>query len=337
VALGAGFLVVAATPALAAWSAPHPVAPGQPPAAFSPVSLSCATATFCMAVDYNSGTASRWNGSAWSTPVVIVPGGGLSSVSCPSAGFCVAVDRAGDALTYADGTWRAPVKADAQNALGSVSCASRSFCVALDPQSAVVYDGTSWSAPHQLTSLMMSVSCPASTFCVAVDDNGDAFTYDGTMWSGPAADGVSASQVSCPAVGRCVVAGGDDTARLADGSWRAPVNVLQDPLWGFDGVSCVSASFCMATAAFDSGLNDFVPGMVEKWGGRGWEASAHDQYALTAVSCTSTSFCLAVDNRGRYLRWSAGTAAAVRAARRSRSGARSRARSGHRDVRTRHR
>ena len=115
------------------WSSPTSIDPGI----FS--SLSCPTASFCMAVD-TSGNASylqrqevvstyehgrqhsrlsimfyeevlyggrqhrarnRVFGSRnWSTPAKIDPYGGLGPVSCPTTGFCAAVDDSGNALTY---------------------------------------------------------------------------------------------------------------------------------------------------------------------------------------------------------------------------------------------
>jgi hypothetical protein len=39
----------------------------------------------------SGGSASIFNGSTWSSPTTI-DDGGLSSVSCPTASFCVAVD-----------------------------------------------------------------------------------------------------------------------------------------------------------------------------------------------------------------------------------------------------
>ena len=38
----------------------------------------------------------------------------LSSVSCPSASFCVAVDAGGNALTFNGSSWSAPAKIDAR-------------------------------------------------------------------------------------------------------------------------------------------------------------------------------------------------------------------------------
>ncbi len=52
--------------------------------------VSCAMASFCVAVDEN-GNALTYNGSSWSSDST--PGGWLTSVSCPTASFCAAVDE----------------------------------------------------------------------------------------------------------------------------------------------------------------------------------------------------------------------------------------------------
>jgi hypothetical protein len=45
-----------------------------------------------------SGDVSTYNGASWSSPKVIDPSGVLTSVSCPTARFCVAVDYAGKVI-----------------------------------------------------------------------------------------------------------------------------------------------------------------------------------------------------------------------------------------------
>ena len=63
-------------------------------------SVSCPTAQFCVALDYD-GNAISYDGTAWSAPESIDSASNyLDSVSCPSAVFCGAVDAVGNALTY---------------------------------------------------------------------------------------------------------------------------------------------------------------------------------------------------------------------------------------------
>jgi len=76
------------------------------------------------------GFAGRDIASGWSQGKLIDPlhggGGGLNSVSCPTASFCITVDRMGDFLTYNGSSWSSPDEID-QNGLYSVSARQRAF------------------------------------------------------------------------------------------------------------------------------------------------------------------------------------------------------------------
>jgi len=108
------------------WSAPAPVDP-----AIDAQSVSCPSASFCVAVGLadSFGSAAVYNGSTWSEASLIDTRAQLFSVSCPSSSFCMATDGVGDAFTYNGSTWSAPSAIGA--ILTSVSCASSSFCVAV--------------------------------------------------------------------------------------------------------------------------------------------------------------------------------------------------------------
>ncbi len=69
---------------------------------------------------------------------------GLTSVSCPTASFCIAVGESGYEYTYSGGSWSVGQQIDNNN-----------------------------------NDLLNSVSCPTASFCVAVDNNGYEFTYSG--------------------------------------------------------------------------------------------------------------------------------------------------------------
>jgi hypothetical protein len=196
-----------------------------------PASVSCPSASFCMAV-LGSGYAARYDGTTWSRPARLSSSGGEpDSVSCPTVSFCMAVD-ARDSSTFAfDGsTWSpapsvpgtqmgthrcrarhrafvpplataparsrstgppgAPATAiDPGNELSTVSCPSARFCAAVDGGggNVITFDGSSWTAPVNVDSraarsvsgpvliFLMSVSCISAVFCVAGDSIGDAF------------------------------------------------------------------------------------------------------------------------------------------------------------------
>lgn len=67
-------------------------------------SLSCASATFCVAAD-EGGSVLTWNGTSWSQPAQVVPAavqyaGIGTSVSCPTVDFCMVINADGDYATY---------------------------------------------------------------------------------------------------------------------------------------------------------------------------------------------------------------------------------------------
>jgi hypothetical protein len=104
-----------------------------------------------MAVDDSGNNALTWDGTAWSAPVSIDPGG-------------IAVQ-----LTH-------------------VSCADPAFCVAVDGGE-VSGNGVKWSLHASFDSNgsqgLMSMSCLSATFCLAADGSGDYLTWNGSKWSSP--------------------------------------------------------------------------------------------------------------------------------------------------------
>jgi hypothetical protein len=61
------------------------------------------------------------------------------SVSCPSSGYCVAVDGSGGALVYQQGGWSKVTKIDGNNAFTAISCAAPGTCAAADQYDNVMY------------------------------------------------------------------------------------------------------------------------------------------------------------------------------------------------------
>jgi hypothetical protein len=99
------------------------------------------------------------------------PYGSLTSVSCPTSSFCMAVDSNGHAITYSNGTWSSPQSIDSNSYLTSVSCPTTSFCMAVDLYgNAITYSNGTWSSPQSIdpNGSLTSVSCPTTSFCMAV-------------------------------------------------------------------------------------------------------------------------------------------------------------------------
>ena len=272
--------------------------------------VSCPSASFCAAVNSDTGDVVTFDGTAWSAPTNI-DSTGLLSVSCPSASFCAAVDYDGNAVTFDGSAWSDPTPIDQGRYLRSVSCPSASFCAAVDDTGNVVtFDGSAWSVPAniQTTGSLMSVSCPSASFCAAVDYDGNAVTFDGSAWSAPANIASSLISVSCPATTFCAAVGSvfGQAVTFNGTSWSPPTTI--DTIAGLRSVSCPSASFCVAV---DNSGNSLT------FNGTSWSAPTpiDANGFLEAVSCASASFCIAVDGMGQAVKfngtsWSAPTTAA---------------------------
>jgi hypothetical protein len=285
-----------------------------------PTSVSCPSASFCMAV-LGSGHAAMYDGTTWSQPTGLSSSFGQpDSVSCPTVAFCMAVDADDSSTFLFNGSAWSPAPSihdpDPNTRIGmaSVSCSSPSFCAAVDNGSnAFTFNGTSWSPAtaidpgHELS----TVSCPSASFCAAVDYGPNVVTFNGTSWSKPSAidPGSYLQAVSCASASFCVAIDRKGNAFTFNGStWSAPVNADPNGLSMGEGgvswpvVSCPASNFC---AAVDGG-----GGNVVTFDGSTWSAPvAIDPEAansvsgpvlifLMSVSCHSAMFCVAGDSIG---------------------------------------
>src|SRR6516165_1491774 len=143
-----------------------------------------------------SATARSRAAPAWEAATHLDHSQGLedtTSVSCPSASFCMAVLGSGYAAMY-DGTkWSQPTGLSSSTGQpDSVSCPAASFCMAVDADdsSTFLFNGSTWSSAPSINDPvpstqkgMASVSCSSPSFCAAVDHGSDVFTFNGTSWS----------------------------------------------------------------------------------------------------------------------------------------------------------
>ena len=235
----------------------------------------------------------------------------LTSVSCASSTFCMAVDASGNAVHYNGTTWSMDANVDLNVPLYSVSCVSSSFCQAVDLYGQVVtYDGTSWSTPifWDASGQLNSVSCTSTSFCVAVDTQGNAITYDGSTWSADATIDATnnVTSVSCTSSTFCMAVDTSGNAVAYNGTDWTTLTTWTNPVAGdgFSSVSCTSSTFCMAV---DPG------GDAYSYNGTTWAAPVNiPAGGLSAVSCSSSTFCMATDYTGDAISyngtsWSAAT------------------------------
>lgn len=316
---------VVAHASIPSWSAPARIGNG-----YSLTSVSCTSASFCIAVGffYDNATTGEgkssafiYNGSSWSEPVTIANFTNydyLESVSCVSSSFCAAVgSHSGISYIYDGNSWSASESSGA--VLKSVSCASSSFCVAVgysdltNNSIAVTYNGNRWSAPASIASerhYIESVSCPTTSFCIAISSVGEdgysnAVTYDGTSWGAPVRTGPFAifPDISCPTVSFCVAVGPDgNEAAYSGGSWSVPASI--DPInvlavGSNVSVSCASTSFCVAVN---------FEGNAVTYDGSSWNAPTsiyeEDGIVSTSASCPLSSFCVVVNGDGNAVTYS---------------------------------
>jgi RHS repeat-associated protein len=269
---------------------------------------SCASASTCVAVGYDRYTeksfGEAWDGEAWKVIGIGTSTLELPVVSCPSATSCqVRVKnkegtQGTTVLTQSGGKWSAStikafqVPAGASSwFLRDLSCLSSASCIAVGYEKVEgVYktlierwDGSAWSieeggaepAEGNAFRALTRVSCPSAGYCMAVGEAAErpfAESWDGEQWT-------LASVPKTP----------------------SGIGALED-------VSCASAESCMAVGRTDKWLLPFwfpteSRTLAESWDGSEWsevktpEASAEPPVAaarLTAVSCTSASYCAAV-------------------------------------------
>ncbi len=225
----------------------------------------------------------------------------LTGISCVSSLFCVAVGSYTNSggtlqnlvLTWNGSTWSVDASstlstaATDSNRLTGVSCVSTTFCVAAGvyggPSSIqnliLTWNGSTWSldsASSLSTStthanLLTGISCTSTIFCAAtgfstsqLGSHGLVLTWDGKSWS------------------------------LTGGMFSVPGTQAT-----LTGVSCASATFCVATGGNFNGTN--YQSSLLTWNGKAWASntsaalstSPYQDNFLTGISCASTIYCVA--------------------------------------------
>ena len=265
----------------------------------------------------------------------------FNTVSCSSPTFCVAWAGAENSgVTMAEqwngSSWQLQnlPSSDSNATVNSVSCTSAKFCEAVGAGSAYIWNGSAWTAQTVPGSAgsggLQGVSCTSRGFCEAIgeyynnpNDDPVAARWNGTAWTSQAAPSPAKSTVahmnavSCVSASACEAGGyfqlqvtSNDPKALAEGwngdAWQlqsavAPPGATSNEL---GGVSCVSATFCVAVGGHnDSAGNQAI--LAELWNGQKWTIqsvpalpnpsdSSSFGNGLDQVSCVSAQFCEAV-------------------------------------------
>ncbi len=263
--------------------------------------------------------------------------GTVRSIACPSTSLCVGVSDLGAVVrstnpTAATPTWTRQ-NIDRNNVchigvpgfcpagMSGISCPSTSLCVAVDGDGGVFVTTDPAAANPTWTdtsiddgTLLAGVSCLSDALCVAVEANGKALvshnpTAANPIWTGAFIDGSNVmSAVTCSATNLCVAVDRFGHAVIttnptaAHPTWKA---ATIDADSAIQGISCVSASLCVAVGYTVPGgfFHERVAITTNPTAATPtWTAADADLGAApNAISCTSTTFCLMVDDHGRAL------------------------------------
>ena len=196
----------------------------------------------------------------------------LVDVSCPTNGWCMAVDGSGQAINYRGGVWHTPVLVDpgstshadlGHGEFDAVSCPSTTFCMAASSLDGyTIYNGATWSTiqwpPRGIGNTLHAVSCASPTFCDAeVDNSGDQAQWNRGAWSETTADrslnvriGQGPSNVSCApssTAAYCVYVDNYNHYAVYDnGTWVKRGSKLFAASYVKAEVSCYSVDRCVA-------------------------------------------------------------------------------------------
>jgi hypothetical protein len=295
------------------WSAlTAPTAGLNPAASASPgglAALSCPAAGRCVAVGSyrdqagnDDGEIDTWANGSWTAQTAPAISGTtnvrLSGVSCPAAGWCVAVGS----YENTAGNWRGLTE----------TLASGAWTAATLPSGEL-------SPPPGPVLALGAVSCPAAGWCVASgayenaarDSHGVIATLAGGAWHAltapeaglnpaPGPPGVRLLGVSCPKPGMCAMTGAyvstsnqeaGLTETLSKGTWTPAA--VPGPPDGLSPVACPAANWCVAfgnwfmtTLSGGSWHNATVPTA-------GLNPAAQAVIRITSVSCPAAGSCVA--------------------------------------------
>ena len=255
----------------------------------------------------------------WSSAVNIDGANTLTSVSCPSAGLCVAMDAASpsNALvstnpTGGAGTWTADPIGVISQSIAAVSCPSTTLCVAVDDAGFVYWStdpaGSVWTDSGVSVNGgngLRAISCPTTTLCVAAGLGGNIVwstnpTGGAGTWTIANVDATNAPlSISCATTTFCVL--GDDVGAVISSTdptggalqWSAPATVSAQVI---RGMSCPSTSLCVAGDDDGNAITSTNPtGGALAWTGAFIAGVAF----VNATECASTTLCIAADSGGK--------------------------------------
>jgi photosystem II stability/assembly factor-like uncharacterized protein len=274
--------------------------------------LACPTTRTCIAVGWNlpPGThlENRERGVILKTSDgghdwMVVPGlprkvGILSSVSCPTATFCIAVGedpgrRFGVALVTdtAGQRWRTLSLPPGQEGLALVTCITAQTCIAQGAKETITGEP---AAGHSIN-------------IITTSDGGRTWGQGMPSEGGPDGVGYPVQGMACPTPSRCFLVG--DGIPVADGTFSGLIVTTTDEgaTWEpqsippgttiLNAISCPSPTDCVvAGGGFNSRAGPAQDILTTSDGGQTWLSRPvpNEVTGLSGVSCPSVLICVAV-------------------------------------------
>ena len=273
-----------------------------------------------------------FNGRSWSRPIVASSFAESDvEVSCSSSSFCIAVSGNGGFIRWNGRSWSRVAGLPLSNpGFSAISCSSPSFCLLTSGSEAATgnssttyttWNGRSWTHPLSVALLnVSSISCTKASFCMGVGQetvtgnagtlfaNDIATSWDGSLWSSPVdlGDGLGTGNVSCSSNDSCLAVGGfhatgDVFAWWNGRQWSKESNDANGTGLspeGFESVSCLGSSFCVATdggAAVNGDPATSSPPVASMWDGETWTPfPKKDGIEGGIVSCAKAQRCMIV-------------------------------------------
>lgn len=283
--------------------------------------VSCISSSFCEAVGQRQAIVKRseveeafeetWNGTAWAVasssgnPAMSI----LTSVSCVSISFCMAVGYQGFqplenlGEIWNGSTWSVvtvPDDGNLSNLLNSVSCVATDFCLS---GGAYYYNasaseglleewtGSAWTIDAaSIGAEAYAVSCASATACTVLTETSpsdrkvwaETWYWNGSSWfyvivPGPNGGASGLGSVACVPSVPCLAVGEYgrfDTPASWNGSWtKVPAGASLKKTVGLLDVSCISASFCMTVGDYDQVSNPDARDhtVSAMWNGNSWK------------------------------------------------------------------
>jgi hypothetical protein len=184
----------------------------------------------------------------------------------------MAGDKEGTLYTLTGGTWKVSSTTDT-NEITSISCESTTFCLAIDIGGGVtVYNGSAWSKPLLYGSNgsgVDAIACPKANYCL--DTVGGLQAYISGGWHSVTGATISAGgagqwALSCaPGTYFCTVASDTGYATTWIGKWSTPKMIDTTPMAtggnstsGISSVSCPVEGLCAAVDGYGNVLYETV-------------------------------------------------------------------------------